>query len=81
MDSATAAVTIVSIVMAKGCGLLGLWLRLRWRAQQEQARQRCLAGVLGAAPVGGLLEFETAGTDGHRLRMRLRPAPGGRGGV
>jgi hypothetical protein len=75
VDSATVVVTIVSIVTAKACGLLALWLRLRWRAQQELARQRCLTGALGAAAAGGRLEFETTGADGHRLRMRLQPAP------
>ncbi|MBD0742941.1 hypothetical protein [Streptomyces sp. CBMA152] len=83
MDSATVVVTIISIVTAKGCGLLGLWLRLRWRVQQELARQRCLTGALRAAGAGGRLEVETSGMNGQLLRMRLLTAPAGkaRGGV
>lgn len=77
MDSATLVVTIVSIVTAKGCGLLGFWLRLRWRAQQEIARQRCLADAVGAVTKGGQLEFESVGGDVHRLRVKVTPAARG----
>ncbi|MEU4351831.1 hypothetical protein [Streptomyces sp. NPDC023838] len=82
MDSAAIVVTIISIVTAKGCALLGLWLRLRWRAQQELARQRCLTGALRAAGSGGRLELETSSANGQLLRMRLLTAPRkARGGV
>lgn len=79
MDTATVAVTIVSIVAAKGCALLCLWLRLRWRTQRELARQRCLDGAVASIAGGGRLEFDVQGADGHRLRMQVVRGPSASG--
>ncbi|KIF76257.1 hypothetical protein QR77_24925 [Streptomyces sp. 150FB] len=69
MDATTAAVAIVSILAAKGCAGLGLWLRHRYRTKV----------AAGVATDGGLLEWDEQLGDGHRLRVKLThpPTPGG----
>ncbi|MGW1781660.1 hypothetical protein ACWCQQ_21300 [Streptomyces sp. NPDC002143] len=81
MDTATTAVTIVSItavVAAKTCALLSLWLRLRWRARRERAHRQCLLGIaetVAANGRGGLVEFDDRYGDGCHVRMRVTCAP------
>ncbi|GGU44871.1 hypothetical protein GCM10010289_76870 [Streptomyces violascens] len=76
MDSATVVVTLVSIVTARGCGLLGLWLRLRAQARQEESQRRLMGAVVEIA-AGGRLDLETSAADGQQVR--LRGAPGAYG--
>lgn len=71
MDTATAVVTIVSIVMAQTCALLGLLLRLRWRVRREQIQGQSLTDMAKVITRGGQLEFDEERGAGRRLRMTL----------
>nr|WP_158712981.1 hypothetical protein [Streptomyces flavovirens] len=70
MDQTAVTIMVISILTAKGCAVLGLWLRLRWRTQHELARQRFISEAVEALAVGGHLEFDTQSPDGHRVRVR-----------
>ncbi|MEV5950394.1 hypothetical protein [Streptomyces sp. NPDC051993] len=72
MDSATVVVTLASIITAKGCGLLGLWLRLRAQARQEESQRR-LMGAVGKIAAGGQLDLETSAVGGQQVRLRVAP--------
>lgn len=77
MDRATLAVTVVSVVTAKGCALLGYWLRLRWRARYERARAAYLADAVKGVGAGDRLELEDERGGGHRLRLTITRSGGG----
>ncbi|MEW2570173.1 hypothetical protein [Streptomyces sp. NPDC047070] len=76
MEPTTAVVA--STVTAKACALLALWIRLRWRAQREQQRQRYLVQVAGMATSDSHLELHDRGPDGHCLHVVIArtPVPG-----
>ncbi len=71
VDTATPAVTIVAIVVGQVCALLSLWLRLRWRAQQEREQRQYLARTIEAVPGGSRMKVDEQRSDGHRLRIEI----------
>ncbi|WP_369036273.1 hypothetical protein [Streptomyces adonidis] len=75
MDSATAAVTIVSIVVSQACALFSLWLRLRWRVRHEQALRQYLASTVETVATGGRLKVDEQRDGGRRLRVELTCGP------
>lgn len=70
MDQTAVTIMVISILGAKGCAVLGLWMRLRWRTQHELVRQQCITEAVGAMTAGGELELDTQSPDGHRVRVR-----------
>ncbi|MET9223840.1 hypothetical protein ACIOC1_05635 [Streptomyces sp. NPDC088197] len=78
MDRATLAVTVLSVLTAKGCALLGYWLRLRWRARYEHARAAYLAEAVNGLGAGDRLELDDARGGGHRLHLTISRAAGRR---
>ncbi len=59
--------TTLGLVGSLATGPLALWLRLRWRVRQEQARGAYLVGIAQALPRGG--RFDGRCGDGTRLRL------------
>ncbi|MFD9489141.1 hypothetical protein [Streptomyces sp. NPDC059991] len=57
MDAGTAVTAIVSIIAAKTCAALGLWLRRRLRREQDDSRYR--------------LELDDRHADGRHVRMTV----------
>ncbi|MEV2255862.1 hypothetical protein AB0I94_35795 [Streptomyces sp. NPDC050147] len=69
---------IVSLISAKTLALLGLWLRLRWRARLEQQRQRYLLQVTETVAAGRQVELDDRDGGGHHLRVMIHHVPGSR---
>jgi hypothetical protein len=57
------------VVLGSVTGLIGLWLRLSWRAQQERARRRTLVDLVEALRQDSQLEEQAA--DGTWLRITV----------
>jgi hypothetical protein len=72
MDPAI-VISVVSLVTVQISSVLGLWLRLRWRARTEQAQQDYLTRLSLESP-GSRLEVDDVQGDGRRLRVCLTPA-------
>jgi hypothetical protein len=68
----TIVLPVAALTAAQICSLVGLWLRLRWRARTELAQQAHIARLATSAP-GSSLEVEDEQGDGRRLRVRLTP--------
>ncbi|MGH3813238.1 MAG: hypothetical protein ACRDUV_12380 [Pseudonocardiaceae bacterium] len=62
-----------TLIAAHGCGLLGPWLRLRWRARQEQVHRRYVVTIAQALPAGS--QIDEGDTDGRWLKLAIAPAP------
>jgi hypothetical protein len=75
------AVALIGFVLGPAAGLIGLWLRLRWRTRQEHARRRTLVALARALRRGSRLEEHAA--DGTILRITIGHARDGEhvGGV
>ncbi|MGW6890350.1 hypothetical protein [Streptomyces chartreusis] len=67
--------TITFAAVLQVCGLLGLWMRLRWRIRQAQAERAYLDGLTKAAAGGHSWEVDEQQVNGHRLRIRVNAAP------
>ncbi|MET9378808.1 hypothetical protein ABZX98_32510 [Streptomyces sp. NPDC002992] len=65
---------ITFAAVAQVCGLLGLWMRLRWRTRQTQAERRYLDGLSNVAAGGHSWEVDEQQADGKRLRIRVTAA-------
>ena len=68
----TTVAWLATMIAAYGCGLLALWLRLRWRARQEQVHRQYVVAIARALPAGS--QIEEGDTDGRWLRLALAPA-------
>jgi hypothetical protein len=55
-------------VAVHGWAVLGLWLRLRWRVRNEQARGRALVELVEALRVGGG-DLDEQRLDGSRPKL------------
>lgn len=68
----TTVVWLVTTLAAPGFGLLALWLRLRWRATQEQVHRQYVVAIARALPDGS--QIDEVHPDGTRLRLAIAPA-------
>lgn len=69
--SVTTVVWLATMLAAQGFGLLGLWLRLRWRAEQEQVHRQYVVAIARALPEGS--QFDEGCPDGTWLRLAIAP--------
>ena len=58
-----------TMIAAQGVGLLALWLRLRWRAKQEQAHRQYVVAMALALPKGS--QIDEGYRDGTWLRLTI----------
>lgn len=72
MDPAI-VVTVASLAIVQGSSVFAVWLRLCWRARNDQAQQACLAHLALYAP-GTRLKIDDDQGDGRRLRICLNRA-------
>jgi hypothetical protein len=68
----TIVLPAAALAVAQICSLVGLWLRLRWRARTELAQQAQIVRLAREAPGSRLLVEDDQG-DGRRLRVCLTP--------
>ncbi|TRO55628.1 hypothetical protein [Streptomyces sp. IB201691-2A2] len=74
MDEAATVVMIVTVVAGKVALVAGLWLRLRYRAQQDRAQLAYLSGVArDVASRGGCIDLEDEREGCGRSRLLLTP--------
>ncbi|MFJ2719789.1 hypothetical protein [Streptomyces sp. NPDC087437] len=72
MDEAAMVVMIVTVVVGKVALVAGLWLRLRYRAQQDSARLACMTSVVReVASRGGHVDLEDERVGCGRSRLLL----------
>lgn len=76
MDMITAVVASISVVTAHAGTLLGLWVRLRWRAQYVETQSRLLTQLLRASPGHGHLEVDVQHGPACRSTMTFTAAAG-----
>jgi hypothetical protein len=76
MDTLTAGVAIVSLVVAHGGALLALWLRLHWRTRHVEIQGRYLVQLAQASAGRGQLSVDEQHGQAHRLTMTLTTSPG-----
>ncbi len=65
-------VWMAAVVVAHSLSVLALWLRLRWRVQQEHARRRYLVAIARALPEGS--QVDEGRSDGTWLRLAIAHA-------
>lgn len=70
--SITTVVWLATMIAAHGFGLLALWLRLRWRAPQEQVHRQYVVAIARALPAGS--QIDEGHLDGTWLRVAIAPA-------
>ncbi|GGN93787.1 hypothetical protein GCM10011579_092610 [Streptomyces albiflavescens] len=73
--------TVCSIVTAEVSALTRLWLQLRWRSRQEQARLVCLSGIAEHLAVGSQIVLDDQQSDGQRFQMKAGRDPAKEGGT
>jgi hypothetical protein len=64
-----AHVVAFATIAAQGLSVLALWLRLRWRVREEQARCQYLVAVVGTLPPGSKIQERRA--DGSSLMLTV----------
>lgn len=68
----TTVVWSATMLAAQGFGLLGLWLRLRWRAEQKQVHRQYVVAIARTLPEGS--QIDEGHPDGTWLRLAIGPA-------